>query len=155
MAAILLLNLPSPSAAFQTLSNILNRPLPLSFHTADEGATARVYNLLFTTLKLKSPRLHAHLTSPELSLESDKCFRDIFSSLFTDALNLDQATRLWDVMVFEGDAIVVRAAVAYLVALEGKLFGAQSSQEVYKIVHSNLDIDDEKWIRAVRDAGKS
>ena len=154
MAAILLLNLPTASASFQALSNILNRPLPLSFHTADSGATSRAYNLLFSTLKLKSPRLHAHFTS--LGVQIDGPFQDMFSSLFTGSLNLDCATRLWDVMVFEGDAIAVRAGVAYLTLLEGKLFGAQSSQEVYDIIKAGLDsLGEEEWMRSVKGAGKS
>jgi hypothetical protein len=149
------LNLPTPSASFQALSNILNRPLPLSFHTTDAGATSRVYNLLLSTLNIKSPRLHEHLT--RLNFQPARTFEDIFSSLFTDTLSLDQATRLWDVMVFEGDAIVVRAGVAYLTSLEGKLFGAQSPHEVDEIIKAGLDttIDEEEWMHRVKGAGKS
>ena len=58
-------------------------------------------------------------------------------------------------MVFEGDAIVVRGAVAYLTALEGKLFGAQSADEVCEIVKGGVQIDEEDWIRCIREAGKS
>jgi hypothetical protein len=80
----------------------------------------------------------------------------MFSSLFTDCLNLDQAARLWDVMVFEGDAVIVRAGVAYLTAMEGKLFGAQTSREICNIVKSGLDnVGEEDWMRVVREAGKS
>jgi hypothetical protein len=69
---------------------------------------------------------------------------------------LDNATRLWDVMVFEGDAVLVRAAVAYLTAMEGKLFGAESAKQVYDIVRGGLDNKgEEEWMKAVRDAGKS
>ena len=59
-------------------------------------------------------------------------------------------------MVFEGDAVLVRAAVAYLIAIEGKLFGASSSKEMCDIFRIGLDnVKDEEWIRYVRDAGKS
>ncbi len=69
---------------------------------------------------------------------------------------MDNATRLWDVMVFEGDAVLVRAAVAYLTAIEGKLFGAESARQVYDIIRDGLDnLGEEEWIKAVRDAGKS
>ncbi|KAE9381039.1 hypothetical protein N431DRAFT_457655 [Stipitochalara longipes BDJ] len=156
IAALLLLNLPTSSAAFCALSNILNRPLPLSFHTGDPGATSRAYSLLLSTLKLKSPRLHAHLTSPQLNLNHDVYLKDVFTSLFTESLSLDNATRLWDVMVFEGDALLVRAGVAYLTAIEGKLFGAESAQQVHDIVKQGLDnFGEEQWMKAVRDAGKS
>jgi hypothetical protein len=156
IAAILLLNLPTPSTSFQALSNVLNRPLPLSFHTGDSGATSRTYSLLLSTLKHKSPRLYTVLTNPQVGPPTDAYLRDIFSSLFTGCLNLDHATRLWDVMVFEGDAVLVRSGVAYLTAMEGKLFGASSPKEVCEIVKAGLNsMDEEEWIKAVRTAGKS
>jgi len=156
IAALLLLNLPTPSASFCALSNILNRPLPLSFHTGDPAATSRAYSLLLSTLKIKSPRLHQHLTSPQLSLRHDVYLQDVFTSLFTESLSLDNATRLWDVMVFEGDAALVRAAVAYLTAIEGKLFGAESARQVYDIVRDGLDnLGEEEWMNAVREAGRA
>jgi hypothetical protein len=59
-------------------------------------------------------------------------------------------------MVFEGDAVLVRAAVAYLTAMEGKLFGAESAKQVYDIVRGGLDnMGEEEWMKAMRDAGKS
>lgn len=42
-------------------------------------------------------------------------------------VGLEAAGRLWDVLVFEGDAAVVRAAVAVLVSLEGRLYGDRIS----------------------------
>lgn len=156
IAALLLLNLPTPAAAFTSLANLLNRPLPLSFHTCDSGATSRAYGLLISTLKTRSPRLHAHLTSPDLSLQHEIYLKPFFTSLFTSSLSLDNATRLWDVMVFESDAVMVRAGVAYLVALEGKLFGEESARGVYDVVRGGLgSMREEDWIKAVRDAGKS
>jgi hypothetical protein len=91
-----------------------------------------------------------------LNLIHDVYLRDIFTSLFTGSLSLDNATRLWDVMVFEGDALLVRAGVAYLTAIEGKLFGAESTREVHDIIKDGLDNwGEEQWMKAVRDAGKS
>jgi hypothetical protein len=156
IAALLLLNLPTPSAAFCALSNILNRPIPLSFHTSDSGATSRTYSLLLSTLKTKSPRLHQHLTSAQLNLQHDIYSKGIFTSLFTECLSLDNATRLWDVMVFEGDSVLIRGCVAFLTAMEGKLFGAESARQVYDIVREGLDhLGEEEWMKYVKDAGRS
>lgn len=59
-------------------------------------------------------------------------------------------------MVFEGDAVLVRAAVAYLTELEGKLFGAQSENDVCAIVEAGLlDLSEDAWMTAVRGAGKA
>jgi hypothetical protein len=57
-------------------------------------------------------------------------------------------------MVFEGDAVLVRAAVAYLTAIEGKLFGATSPKEVCDIVKAGFDLSEDKWMMALRSAGK-
>ncbi len=156
IAALLLLNLPTPSATFISLSNILNRPLPLSFHTSDPGAISRTYSLLLSTLHHKCPQLHQHLTSDAMDLNPDSFLRDLLTGLFTGHLSLDNATRLWDVMVFEGDKTLVRAGVAYLMALELKLSSAQTPSEVREMVSAGLgELDEEEWMRSVRDAGKS
>lgn len=66
-------------------------------------------------------------------------------------------TRLWDVMVFEGDAIAVRAGVAYLTSLESRLFGASTQEEVNVVLRGGLDagVDEEEWMGCVKSAGKS
>jgi hypothetical protein len=79
----------------------------------------------------------------------------MLQSLFTGCLSLDHATRLWDIMVFEGDAVLVRAGVAYLMCMEGKLFGVSNPKEVCDIVRAGLDVGEEEWIAALRTAGKS
>jgi hypothetical protein len=111
---------------------------------------------LISTLQQKSPRLYTLLTNRHLGPQPDAYLRDLFSSLFTGYLSLDNATRLWDIMVFEGDAVLVRAGVAYLTSMEVKLFGATNPKEVCDIVKAGLEnMDEEEWIKAVRTAGKS
>ena len=146
----------TPAASFQTLANVMNRALPLSFYTSDPGAMERTYEILLSALEHKSPRLHKLLTQSSMAPRHDAYLRDMFSSLFTSCLGLDNATRLWDVMVFEGDALVVRAGVAYLTALEGKLFGATSAKEICEIIGAGLnDVNEEQWMKDIRSAGKS
>ena len=82
--------------------------------------------------------------------------KDIFSGMFTGVLSLDNVTRLWDVMVFEGDAVLVRAGVAYLLKLENKLLGASSAKEICEIVRNGLQgVGEEEWVRCLMSAGKS
>ena len=46
--------------------------------------------------------------------------------------------------------------MAYLTALEGKLFGAESARQVYDIIRGGLDnLGEEEWMRVVRRVGKS
>lgn len=155
IAAILLLNLPTTAASFINLANILNRPLPLSFHTGDSGAISKVYRLVLSILAQKSPHLYSHLVN--VSSDPHTYLHDLFRSLFTSSLSLDNATRLWDVMAFEGDAICVRAAVAFLVKIEGTLFGCGSEAEFRDAVNKGLDsgLGEEDWMSAIREAGKS
>lgn len=91
----------------------------------------------------------------------------MFTGLFTSQLALDEATRLWDVYVFEGDAVLIRAGVAFLMLKEMSLLGTKSLAEVKEILDANLDrtkpatqvlsgnAEEERWMRAVRDAGKA
>jgi hypothetical protein len=59
-------------------------------------------------------------------------------------------------MVFEGDAVLVRAGVAYLLLLESKLLGAQSAREIITGVKEGLSgVGEEEWVRCLRGAGKS
>jgi hypothetical protein len=169
IAALLLLNLPSPSAAFTALANVLNRPLPLSFYVSDAGAKTSAYNLLLQTLHHKSPALHAHLVSSLPPHDPDSYLSEVFTSLFTTPLTLDEVARLWDVYVFEGDAVLVRAGVALLMQREMALMGASTADEVRAVLRGEggskalsggvvgdaTKGGEDKWIRAVRDAGKA
>lgn len=160
IAALLLLNTPTPAAAFIALANVLNRALPLSFYSDDAGAKASAYNLLLQTLAAKSKKLHDHLLAlPQHNV--DLYLRDVFTSLFTSQLALDEASRLWDVYVFEGDAVLVRAGVAVLLEHEMALLGTKSVEDVQKVIHSKKQKpvgrpgDEDRWMNTVREAGKN
>ncbi len=138
IAALLSLTLPTPSAAFLTLCNLLNRPLPLAFLTGDPSGTAKAYQLIEGLLSHKFPRLHSHLFSPAstgLGLTAHEVFEPMMRTLFLGpgkGLGLETAARVWDVMVFDGDGAIIRIAVAVLGALEGKLYG--SKEEVLGVL---------------------
>jgi hypothetical protein len=164
IAALLLLNLPTATDAFIALANVLNRPLPLSFYVSDAGAKNSAYNLLLHTLAQKSPNLHEHLTNlPDH--DANLYLNDVFTGLFTRHLALDEATRLWDVFVFEGDTLLVRAGVALLLQKEMILLGTKSVVEVQAILGTTPEGaktprvvggngEEERWMQAVREAGK-
>ncbi|KAM4054313.1 rab-GTPase-TBC domain-containing protein [Hirsutella rhossiliensis] len=130
IAALLLLNLPNSETSFIALANILNRPLPLSFYTSDQGAQASAYNLVLQTIRHKSSALHEHLTKTLEGVEPELYLGDVFTGIFTGHLAIDEAARLWDVYVFEGDALLVRAAVAVLLSHEMALLGSKTANEV-------------------------
>ena len=107
----------------------------------------------------KSSLLHAHLIS--LSPDPDAYLSPIFTSLFTGSLAVDEAARLWDVYVFEGDTVLIRAAVALLLEEEGVTMAAKSVEEVRGVLlggKRGRAVGDagaeERWMGAVRAAGK-
>ncbi|RFU80519.1 tbc1 domain-containingfamily member 14 [Trichoderma arundinaceum] len=165
IAALLLLNLPNPETTFIALANVLNRPLPLSFYTYDRGAQASAYNLVFETLKAKSSSLYEHLTKTVKGVQLDHYLANIFTNLFTGHLAIDEAARLWDVYVFEGDTLLVRAVVALLLSREMDLLVSKTAEEVKTVLAkttagasstralSEVGAED-RFIQSVRDIGK-
>ncbi|KAL8651782.1 MAG: hypothetical protein Q9210_003066 [Variospora velana] len=161
LAALLLLVLPSAHATFITLANLLNRPLPLAFLTGDPAACAKAYSLVYALLEHKYPRLHAHLFSPdELNIHPHEIFEPMLRSMFLgpdEGLGIEAASRVWDVMVFDGDAAVVRTVVGVMGWLEGRLYG--SREEVMGVLgwrggEWNVGTDVEGFMKVVRDVGK-
>jgi hypothetical protein len=160
IAALLLLNLSGPDATFISLANLLNRPLPLSFYTSDLGAQSSAYNLVLQTLGSKSPTLHEHLTKKVQNAEPEAYLSNLFMTLFTGQLAVDEAARLLDVYVFEGDGILVRAAVAFLLRREMSLLGSKTIDEVMAVMTSGKEASvsevgaEDRFMISVREAGK-
>ena len=157
VAGMLMAYLPSPSAAFVALANLLNRPLPLAFLVHDQSAMARIYELVLQTLKYKSPLLHKHLTAETTDIHPEEYLDPIFRCLFVYNLPAGHVARVWDIFVFERDMALIRAAVAVLTTLESKLYG--SREEVLDLIswrnEGTWDLGSEDdFVKAIRDAGK-
>jgi hypothetical protein len=133
IAALLVLQFPTPASAFLAMANALNRPLPVAFLTWDRGAMARSYTLASDTLRYKFPRLYTHLTQA-MNLSDEELWEPIFRSLLTNGLDLERLSRVWDCWVFEGDRIIIRSAVAILGALQAQLFSFHESTEENRLV---------------------
>ena len=103
------------------MANALNRSLPVAFLTWDRGAMAGTHSLASETLRYKFSRLSSHLQDT-LGLSDEEIWEPIFRSLLTNGLDLERVSRVWDCWVFEGDRIMIRAAVAILGCLQAQLF---------------------------------
>lgn len=121
---------------------------------------------MLQTLALKSPTLHHHLTMNVDPATLEAYLRDIFTSMFTAQLAIDEAARLWDVYVFEGDGLMVRAAVAFLLSREMTLLGTKNSVEVKAVLSvQNASVPsarpagevgaEDRFMISVREAGKA
>lgn len=91
---------------------------------------------------------------------------DLFTSMFTSLLAIDESARLWDVYVFEGDALLVRAAVAVLMNREMDLLGSKTADEVWSVMSKastestapravGEEGAEDRFMQSVRDAGKA
>ncbi|KAL4979601.1 hypothetical protein BDW66DRAFT_126794 [Aspergillus desertorum] len=137
IAALLVLQFPTPSSAFCAMANALNRPLPVAFMTMDRGAIGRTFSLASATLRYKFPRLAAHLYET-LRLSDEEIFDSMFRSLLTNGLDLERLSRVWDCWVFEGDRIMIRAAVAILGCLQTQLFGFTKPDDHCRLAVKNI-----------------
>ena len=137
IAALLVLQFPSPASAFLAMANALNRPLPVAFLTLDRGAVARSYSLASSTLRYKFPRVATHLYET-LQLTDEDIWEPIFRSLLTNGLDLEYISRVWDCWVFEGDRIIIRAAVAVLGCLQVQLFSFTTADEQNQAAVRNI-----------------
>lgn len=123
----------SAAATFIVLENLLNRPMLRSLTLPDTSAKTRTHATLLMSLADELPRLHAHLTKPELALEPAAFLDRACASLLTLSLGSHAAAqRVWDVLVFEGDAGLVAAVVALLKRHEKRLYG--SKEEILAVL---------------------
>ncbi|KAJ5628171.1 hypothetical protein N7490_010399 [Penicillium lividum] len=137
IAALLVLQFPTPSSAFVAMANALNRPLPVAFLTWDRGAMARTYTLASETLRYKFPRLATHLQET-LNLADEEIWEPIFRTLLTNGLDLERVSRVWDCWVFEGDRIMIRSAVAILGCLQAQLFSFNQPDDESRLTVRNI-----------------
>lgn len=134
VAALLLLQLPTPADVFGVLANALNRGLPLAFQGGDLASTTRTYNHAVSTLAIKFPRLHEYLFGSMeqggLGLSPDQVFEPMLRTFFTNGLDVDRLCRVWDVWVFEGDKVLVHTAVALMGRLQNQLFEVEGDLDL-------------------------
>jgi hypothetical protein len=104
--------------------------------------------------------VHDHITR-EIPADPEFYLLSIFVTLFTGCLAIDEAARLWDVYVFEGDAVLVRAAVALLMDREMALLAARTVDDVRAALGASKRAPvgeggaEDRWMSLVRDAGKA
>lgn len=115
------------STAFVALANLLNRPLSLAFCINDTAAKDRTFRHITKAMRTKLPKLEEHFSALVNALPREVGWNDLLAplcqSLLTSHLAVEDVARVWDVMVLEGDGVVVRGVVAALARLEPGLYG--------------------------------
>lgn len=131
IAATLLLNLDTLDA-FIALCNMLNHSLLQALYLHDERELTTYYQPFLKVLHTKMPSLYAHFK--HIRLPPAAYLEPILMPLFAcHCSSVDAVSRIWDVMFFEGDGFVLRAALGVLAKLEHKLYGG-SAEEIMKIL---------------------
>ena len=151
IAALLLLNLPPPQT-FIILSNLLNRPLPLSFLVHDPNAIHAAYSTTLHALSKKSPTIAKRLET--LRVEPRDYLYHMFSSLFCGRLGVEHAARVMDVYTIESDKIPPRVAVAIMLVLEASYMEGEKSAVEKVLGEKKLDMDVDEFMARVYEAGK-
>lgn len=151
IAALLLLNSPAPET-FITLSNLLNRTLPLSFLVHDPNAIHAAYSTTLHALSKKSPSLAKRLE--DLRIEPRDYLYHMFSSLFCGRLGVEHAARVMDVYTIESDKIPPRVAVAIMLVLEGSCMEGEKSGVEKVLGEKTIELDVDVFMARVYEAGK-
>ncbi|KAF2201372.1 hypothetical protein GQ43DRAFT_371628 [Delitschia confertaspora ATCC 74209] len=149
----LLLTALSPAHAFTALANLLNRPTPLVFLTDQTSAMGPAFAIVMATLRLKAPSLANHFERT-LGLEPGNYLGGLFRGLLCQVLELEMAGRFMDLYVLEGERVVTRGVVAWLLAREGGLYGGR--EEVIEAIGKRPRAmgSVEEWVGWVVEAGK-
>ncbi|EUC44672.1 hypothetical protein COCMIDRAFT_37493 [Bipolaris oryzae ATCC 44560] len=152
IAALLLLNLSAPQA-FIALSNLLNRPLPLSFLVHDQNAIHAAYTTTLHVLSKKAPSLAQRLET--LRVEPRDYLFHALGSLFCGRLEVEHAARIMDIYTIEGDKNLPRAAVAILCILEGSCMEGDAAQVAHTLKAKKVELDEDEFMARVYEAGKT
>lgn len=154
IAALFLLNVSTPLEAFTALCNILDNSLTDAMYTGDEKTVSSYYSQFLKVLHTKIPSLYQHFQNVRLAPSA--YLEPLLIGWFSRHVTIDIATRLCDILIFEGDGFLLRASLGILSSLEHKLYG--SSEEILHEVGwtvGQLDLGDEdQFITTVRNALK-
>lgn len=163
IAATLLLNLDTLDA-FIALCNMLNHSLCQALYLHDERELTTYYQPFLKVLHTKMPSLYIHFKN--IRLAPSAYLEPILRPLFAcHCSSVDAVSRIWDVMFFEGDGYLLRAALGILAKLEHKLYG-ETSEEVLKVlgwpkevtkneyIHESMG-DEDSFMEAIRNILKA
>ncbi|KIJ53482.1 hypothetical protein M422DRAFT_154980 [Sphaerobolus stellatus SS14] len=122
IAGMLLLNLTGPDQAFTVMRNLLDRHCMRAFFggPAYREDVEAYYRIFDTLLADGMPKIYFNFKQHQIS--PSEYLLDWILPLFLNHLPLEACSRIWDVLLLEGDAFLFRAALAVLSSIESRLF---------------------------------
>lgn len=118
VAGMLLLNL-EPYKAFVMLMNIIGSPLLIPFYRLDQAGISRRSQLFRLLLRHNLPELSEHFENE--GVKPGMFLIEWFLTLYARSLNQEIASRIWDVLFYQGPLILYQAGIAILKILTGSL----------------------------------
>jgi len=98
-------------------------------------------------LKESLPKLYKQLSS--LAIAPDIYMIDWVLTLFSKALPLDVAARVWDVLFLEGEIFMFQTALGVLKLLNSKLEASNFDDAMTLLTHLPNDIDENDLFEAI------
>ncbi len=135
VAAVLLLNLDC-YMSFQCLANILNRKIFLEFFRMNMIQIKKYMLVLEELIGRYLPRIAAQFEL--IKLTPDMYIVDWVLTIFSKALPLDLAMRVWDYFFFEGTTFIYRVALGILKYGASILETGKRKREAKSLVVKNL-----------------
>lgn len=122
IGGMLLLNLTTPAQTFVVMRNLLERSCLRAFYGGPSSREdVEAYYRIFDTLLADGmPKVYFNFKQHQISPAD--YLPDWILPLFLDHLPLEACSRIWDVLLLEGDAFLYRAALAVLSSIESRLF---------------------------------
>ncbi|XP_039299705.1 TBC1 domain family member 14 isoform X2 [Nilaparvata lugens] len=111
LAAVLILNM-DVADAFVCFANLLNRPCHMAFFSLNQSLMQAYYAAYNDLLCENLPQIYMHFK--DSSLTPDLYLLDWIYTVFTKAMNLDLACRVWDIFLRDGEEFIFRTALGVL-----------------------------------------
>jgi len=122
VGGMLLLNLTGPPQTFVVMRNLLERSCLRAFYggQATRDDVEAYYRIFDTLLADGMPKIYFNFKQHQIS--PSEYLPDWLLPLFLNHLPLEACSRIWDVLLLEGDSFLFRAALAVLASIESRLF---------------------------------
>jgi len=135
--------------AFRSLVNLLAKrgPVVLKFFTLDTDAVGHFVSVFNEYFKSSLPSLHRHMT--EQSVSSEMFLIDWNLTIFSKALSLESAARVWDGFLFDGESFVVKTALGILRCLSTEIRKRSIEEILPLLARFPGEIDTETLMKSV------
>lgn len=139
LAAVMLLYMDT-FPAFCCLANLLNTPILVCFYRMDMPRIHKYVSVLNSIIAEHIPAVYNHLAS--LDIPTEFYIIDWILTLFSKALPLDIATRIWDNYFLRGDTFLYASITGVLSYLSPKLTSGTFDECLQLLTHLPQDMDE-------------